>query len=59
LIERHWYKFTEHENVIDMKNDTKMREYFFNLWNEYLNTQISEKDNKKAKEYSLIILDSV
>ena len=33
LIERHGAKLIEHANVIAMKNDTKMKEYFNKLWN--------------------------
>jgi hypothetical protein len=48
LIERHGAKLVEHENVIAMKNDAKMKDYFSKLWNDYLDTKVSENDNKKA-----------
>jgi hypothetical protein len=52
LIERHGAKLIEHANVLAMKNDTKMKEYFNKLWNEFLDTKITAKDNIKAKENS-------
>ena len=45
LIERHGAKLIEHANVIAMKNDTKMKEYFSKLWSEYLETKVTAKDN--------------
>ena len=45
LIERHGAKLIEHANVIAMKNDTKMKEFFTKLWNEYSDTRILAKDD--------------
>ncbi len=40
-----------------MKNDTKMKNYFNALWNQYSDTKITEKDNYKAIEQSKTIFD--
>ncbi len=33
-----------------MKNDRKIKEYFSQIWSQYINTQITSKDNQKAIE---------
>ena len=33
-----------------MKNDKKIKQYISQLWQEYINTQITSKDSKKAEE---------
>ncbi len=35
----------------------KMKEYFYKLWNQYLETKITEKDNQNAIENSKKIFD--
>ena len=33
-----------------MKNDKKIKQYISQLWQQYINTQITSKDNQKAEE---------